>query len=97
MKVYVISKHEENQILGIYTSKDLAERVRIDFARRSIPEFKEILNIFLLYWRNYHLVEFPNYPQPTDDNLLDQFLSEDCGLILDEYQLNKNPSLISYL
>lgn len=69
---------------NLYSSYEKAKAARLAFAMNSIRNFTQVWERYYVWWMNYHAEEYPDHPQPTRETLLDQFLGEDCDLIIVE-------------
>ncbi len=83
-----------HNILGIYSSQKLAKIGRLEAAKKLIPDFDPVWTEYLSRWQHYHRTEYPDHPSPTNQLILEQFLSEDHALGIREMTLNLHSPML---
>jgi len=75
--------YNKTQLLAIFPNKYKAEEYRLFVARNKIDNFDDLLDKYVKSWLVYHSIEYPNYPKPSTKLVEEQFLSEQCYLVVD--------------
>ena len=86
---------DQNCILSIHQTQQAANIARLKFAKTHIHNFRFLFKYYLKYWRMYHGTEYPDYPLPSNQLILEQFLSETCSLIVEQYEFGQALNFIT--
>ena len=73
-----------------YQSLEKAQEARLVFAKKSIRNFNKVWNDYRNWWERYHQVEYPQYQAPPISLLMEQFLSEECGISIQEVDIDED-------
>lgn len=75
---------QTNLIIGLHESREGIEKYRLKLAKKIIKDFESYKKEYVKDWRFYHSIEYADYKVPNDEEFVDQFLSEECQLSIEE-------------